>query len=63
MLFYGFSINYRSFLLKINQRRNTKIALQKSPNLKFQSIDLVTKSNLVISEYVAYPNEWNFFSI
>lgn len=39
------------------------IALQKLPNLKFQFIDFVTKDNIVILEYVAYPNndsiKWN----
>ena len=38
------------------------ISLQKFPNLIFESIDFVTKDNIIILEYVAYPNDqvkWN----
>ena len=38
------------------------ISLQKFPNLIFESVDFVTKDNIIILEYVAYPNDqvkWN----
>ena len=50
----------------INNKKDLKryfsIGLKKFPNLKFEPIDFVTKDNIIILEYVAYPNDqvkWN----
>jgi ketosteroid isomerase-like protein len=43
-------------------KRYFSIGLKKFPNLKFEPIDFVTKGNIIILEYVAYPNDqvkWN----
>ncbi len=50
----------------INDKNNLKnyfsIGLKKFPNLIFEPIDFVAKDNIIIIEYIAYPNDqvkWN----
>jgi hypothetical protein len=47
---------------KDSLKKYFSIGLQKFPNLIFEPIDFVTKDNIIILEYVAYPNDqvkWN----
>ena len=47
---------------KDNLKRYFSIGLKKFPNLEFEPIDFVTKDNIIILEYIAYPNyqvKWN----
>jgi hypothetical protein len=47
---------------KDSLKKYFSIGLQKFPNLIFEPIDFVTKDNIIILEYIAYPNDqvnWN----
>ncbi|HEX7256883.1 MAG TPA: nuclear transport factor 2 family protein [Nitrososphaeraceae archaeon] len=47
---------------KDNLKRYFSIGLKKFPNLIFEPINFVTKDNIIILEYLAYPNDqvkWN----
>jgi hypothetical protein len=47
---------------KNNLKKYFSIGLKKFPNLIFEPMDFVTKDNIIILEYIAYPNdlvEWN----
>ena len=43
---------------KDSLKKYFSISLNKFPNLIFEPIDFVTRDNIIILEYIAYPNEY-----